>query len=123
MARYSNFMSSGSYTFPAPTKYEVDYEDIDSKQSTRSEAAFLHRDRLRAETHIISVAWRLTPSELEGVAAALRPENFPLTFFDATIGMTRTATMYCAKKHASLLVNADNAAEQYWEYSANIIEV
>lgn len=123
MSRFSNFMASGQYTFPAPTKYEVDYEDIDSKNSTRSEAAYLHRDRLRAETHVISVAWRLTPTELASVAAALRPATFSLTFFDATAGTTRTATMYCSKKHASLLANADNTSEQYWEYSANIIEV
>lgn len=119
---YTNFMSSGGYTFPPPVQYGVDYEDIDSENSTRNEQARLHRDRLRAEVTKIKVSWKLTPEQLAAVATRLRPKEFSLTFWNATTAQRETKTMYCSRKSSELLKNDADPLEQYWLYSADIIE-
>jgi hypothetical protein len=120
---FSEFMRMSGYTFPAPTEYVVDYEDIDSEKSTRNEAAYLDRDRLRAEVTKIRVGWKVTTAELTDIASHLRPETITLTFWNATTARYETKTMYCSRKSAELLRNDDDpTAGQYWHYTANITE-
>ena len=120
---FSVFMRSGDYEFPAPVDYGVDYEDLDSEATKRNQLGRTNRDRIRCETKIIHVKWRIKSAELRSLASHLRPVGFSLYFLDLTIGDYTTGDMYCTKKSAKLLRNADDPAEQYVEYSANIIEL
>lgn len=121
--RFSEFLKSGSYTFPAPTEYQVDYEDIDSENTTRDQRAYTHRDRLRAEVKKLHVRWKLTPDQLEAVAAHLRPASFTLTYLDLTLGEVRTSSFNCPKKSAKLIVNSSDPSGQWIDFSANIVEM
>lgn len=121
--RFSNFLKSGSYTFPAPCEYQVDYEDIDSENTTRDQLAYTHRDRLRTEVKKIHVRWKLSPAQLEDVASHLRPKGFSLTYLDLTDGDVATSNFYCSRKSAKLIRNGTSTSDQYIDYSANIIEL
>lgn len=110
---------------PNPSSYGGDTADLDSENSGRaSETGFLTRDRIRAATHKLRVAWTVNRAQLSAIALAISPESLTVRFFDAAVAGYTTATMYAGSQSWSLLSHIDDAnpAGSLWEITVNFIE-
>ena len=70
----------------------------------------------------IQITWRVNRSQLSAIANAISPDSFSATFFDPTTASTKTCTMYAGDRSATMVLNADTAAETLWDLSVNFIE-
>lgn len=112
----------GSFTPISPKSYGVQRSDLDSEDSGRSETGVMFRNRIRAGVYKIQVTWRVNRSQLSAIATAISPDSFSATFFDPTTASTKTCTMYAGDRSATMVLNADTAAETLWDLSVNFIE-
>lgn len=112
----------GSFTPISPRSYGVQRSDLDSEDSGRSETGMMFRNRIRAGVYKIQVTWRVNRSQLSAIANAISPDSFSATFFDPTTASTKTCTMYAGDRSATMVLNADTAAETLWDLSVNFIE-
>jgi hypothetical protein len=101
---------------PAPTKYNVDFNDIDSASSGRNDQAIMVRDIIRRDVANIQLGWDLlTTTELETIINLL-DDKMTVQFFNGTI---KTATMYHGKISEEMKAYPD---ETYWSLSFDLIE-
>ncbi len=114
----------GSTDMPAPTKYTVTLQDIDSENTRRTETGLLQRDRVRAGVYKIQVSWKVTKVQLKQITDALSPAKFSVIFFDPTSSSNKTADMYCGDRTGNLILLKDpnNPNESLWELSTSLIE-
>lgn len=112
----------GSIEPIAPRTYAVQRSDLDSEDSGRSETGIMFRNRIRAGVYKIQATWRVDRSELAKIINAIAPDSFSVTFFDPTTASTKTCTMYAGDRSATMVLNADTAAETLWDLSVNFIE-
>lgn len=103
---------------PAPTDYSVQYSDIDSSDTGRSENGVLLRNRIRAGVAKISVSWKmLSQSETDTVLHAVSGESFSVEYY----GGDSAATMYAGDKSLQL-VSIDTNNTAWYSVSVNLIE-
>lgn len=112
----------GSFTPLSPRTYAVQCSDLDSDDSGRSETGIMFRNRIRAGVYKIQATWRANRSQLSAITNAISNDSFSVTFFDPTTASTKTCTMYAGDRSATMVLNADAAAETLWDLSVNFIE-
>jgi hypothetical protein len=117
-----SMISIGGVPLPNPTKYSVKRSDLDSESTTRNEAGYLQRDRVRAGTYSIDVSWRVQRADYKKVTDATAAASFSVTFFDPFSVSTKTATMYAGDKQGELVSYTDDASKSLWELSVSLIE-
>lgn len=118
------FLQIGSYIFPAPIVFSIDYEDLDSGNTTRNERGVLSRDRIRSSVMKVQTSFRVRISELEDMANAIEPKTFTAKVFDLTTAKVVTKTMYAASKHSEIagVVDKSDPSKTWVDYSFNLIE-
>lgn len=113
----------GGIDMPAPTKYNVTLQDLDSENTTRTETGDLVRDRIRAGVYKIGVTWLVEHTVLKNITDALAPAKFNVTFFDPTTNTNQTKEMYCGDRNGELKhYKHDNPSKSLWEISTSLIE-
>lgn len=102
---------------PAPTKYDVNFSDIDGPGSGRNENAKMTRDIVRRNVANISISWEnLNEEELEIIANEVDHDEIEVEFF---WGKWKTAIMYSADLKTSMKSYPDKT---YWSASCDLTE-
>lgn len=116
-------ISIGGTDMPAPTKYNVTLQDIDSANTARTETGELIRDRIRAGVYKIGVTWLVEHTQIKTITDALAPDKFQVTFFDPTTNTNKTCDMYCGDRSGELKrYRPDDTSKSLWELSVSLIE-
>lgn len=106
---------------PFPTDFQVNSNDLDSENSTRSQGTgVLKRERIRANIHEISYGVdMITDAQLESLQALLAPEAVQVEFW---WGKTVNAKMYASKPSASIMAHDPATNITYWSFSVSFTE-
>ena len=116
-------ISIGGTNMPAPTKYTVTLQDIDSANTARTETGELVRDRVRAGVYKIGVTWLVEHSQIKTITDAIAADKFQVTFFDPTTNSYKTCDMYCGDRSGELkLYKANAESKSLWELTTSLIE-
>ena len=107
MAEYENIkILINGVEIPAPSDYEVGYEDIDAEALRDVSTGILERNRIRADVQKISLSYLL--KDLESITAMYKlisPQSFEVEVWDDTKGERVTKVMYAGpKKHSFIRV-------------------
>jgi len=103
---------------PPPMAYSVEYNDLDSNDTGRSENGMLHRVRVRSGIAKIKVGWeQLTTDQVNTILTAVEPASLTVIYY---FGSAKTATMYAGDKSLQLLRVNNNKAK--WNLSFDLIE-
>lgn len=113
-----NVVSIDGVQLPAPMSYSVEYNDLDSDDTGRSEDGMLHRVRVRSGVAKIQLSWeQLTKDKVDLILGAVEPASFTVVYY---FGTQKTATMYAGGiKLKCLRINCDKAK---WDLSFDLIE-
>lgn len=113
-----NIISIDGVELPAPMTYSVDYNDLDSDDSGRSEDGTLHRVRVRAGVAKIKASWKqISQEKADLILGAIAPDSFSVTYY---FGAQKTATMYAGAQSCDLV--RVNNGEAKWNVSFDLIE-
>lgn len=113
----------GSTDMPAPTKYTVTLQDIDSANTARTETGELIRDRIRGGVYKIGVTWLVEHAQIKTITDAIAADKFSVTFFDPTTNTYKTCDMYCGDRSGELKFYKANAeSKSLWELTTSLIE-
>lgn len=103
---------------PPPMTYSVEYNDLDSDDTGRSEDGLLHRKRVRHGVAKIKIGWeQLSTDNLNTILNAIAPDSFSVVYY---FGTQKTATMYAGNQSCELRRVNNNQAK--WNLSFNLIE-
>jgi hypothetical protein len=110
-------------TMPTPKSFQILRADLDSDKSSRSEAGYMKRDRVRADTRKFTLSWTLKESDMIFLLSYLSLVEFTAEVYDATIGGYAQYTMYAGDRTADLIKwNPENPSENWYTVSCNLIE-
>lgn len=123
MSWIADYIRIGSYQPPAPTSYEVQRADLDSENTSRNEAGYMNRDRIRSGVYKIVAKWRLTASQLAPFVTAISGVSFSVRFLDLTTASYVTRSMYVGDRSASVVVGDNSASEMLVDFAVNFIEL
>lgn len=113
-----NVISINGVALPPPMSYSVEYNDLDSSDTGRSEDGMLHRNRVRASIAKIKVGWeQLTTEQADFILNAISSESFTVNYY---FGVQKTATMYAGSQSCELRHINYNKAK--WNISFDLIE-
>lgn len=113
-----NVLTIDGVVLPAPMTYSVEYSDLDSPDTGRTEDGLLHRDRIRSNVAKIKVAWKqLTTEKADIILNAINPDSFTVVYY---FGTQKTATMYAGNKSCELI--RINQGQGKWNISFDLIE-
>ena len=100
-----NLMEVNGTPLPAPLAggYTVSRRDLDSQNTTRSEAGYMFRDRVREGMYKIEANWEMTMEELAMVCELISPAIFNIKFFDITSCQYVTTQMYVGDRTATVI--------------------
>lgn len=103
---------------PPPMTYSVEYNDLDSPDTGRTEDGMLHRVRVRHDVAKIKVAWKqLNTADADLILNAIAPSSFTVIYY---FGTPITATMYAGNRSCELIRINNNKAK--WNISFDLIE-
>ena len=113
-----NIVSINGVQLPTPTTYSVDYSDVDSPDTGRSEDGMLHRSRVRSGLAKVKLEWRqLNTDKADLILNAITPDSFTVVYY---FGVQKTATMYAGDKSCELVRISYEQAK--WNIKVNLIE-
>lgn len=111
-------LSIDGQAMPTPTEYKVQYSDLDSSDTGRTEDGQLLRSRVRAGIAKISLKWELiSTADCEKILTATGPDSMQVDYF---FGTTHTAQMYAGDRTAQLHAAREGSA--VWTVEMNLIE-
>ena len=111
-------LSIDGQAMPCPTEYKVQYSDLDSSDTGRTEDGVLLRSRVRAGIAKISLKWEdISTADCTTILTATTPDSMQVEYF---FGDMHTAQMYSGDRTAQLHAARDNAA--VWTVELNLIE-
>lgn len=109
----------GSYVPPAPTKYSLTVQDINSGDSGRGETGVMSRERVRAGVYKLSLEFtNITSADVLKIKNAISSEEIKVTFFD---GSDVSAIMYAGDRSLDLK-SVDDESNCFWDTSFNLVE-
>ena len=113
-----DILTIDNVVLPPPMTYSVEYNDLDSSDTGRSEDGLLHRVRIRSRVAKIKVSWKqLTTEKANIILNAIAPDSLSVVYY---FGVQKTATMYAGTPSCECIgVNYDKAK---WNISFDLIE-
>ena len=109
----------GSYTPPAPTKYSLTLQDIDSDDTGRGESGYMVRERVRAGIYKLSLTFtNITSDDVLNIKNAISSASVNVELFD---GNTVTPKMYAGERQLDLK-SIDDKGNCFWDMSFNLTE-
>lgn len=109
---------------PNPSKYDVQFSDLDSSESARNELGVLLRNRIRQGVAKISVAWKVRSSVVATILEAIEPSQLEVSYFNPLTNDYGNATMYVSDRKCQLVLYTSEMefSDAIWELSFNLIE-
>ena len=109
----------GTYTPPAPTKYSLTIQDIDSESTGRGETGVMNRERVRAGVYKLSLGFtNLSSNDVLKLKQAISSDSIDVTLFD---GSDVSAKMYSGDRTLDLKT-IDDESNCYWDMNFNLTE-
>lgn len=114
---------AGTY-LPAPTKYDVQYSDLDSSDTTRNELGELIRNRIRAGVVKIFLEFLVDGPRAASLMQLVAPAVVLVEYMDPYSMSIKSGSMYVGdracvmKRHLS----EDSPSSILWQVSFNLIE-
>ena len=117
----SAWISIDGIDLPTPYRCPITEYDVDAAASGRSEAGYMHRDRVRANvTNLDGIEWQhLTPAEAAIIRAALSPVAFQVTI--RFVGGMITKKMYAGDRKWS--PDFTEPDKERWNLSVHLTEI
>ena len=110
-----DLLKIGGYTPPAPTKYDVSFDDVNGAEETL-ENGDKYKEQIKAQVPKISVSWtNIAESDAAAILDAVSPALFDITYF---FGTEKTATVEC--ESPSLTLKYMNGDERYYDLSLSL---
>lgn len=105
----------------SPSKFQVDFNDLDSEDSYRDTKGESHRDRIASDKRKLNCEWGpLTQDEISTILTAIEPEYFQIKYYDPKDGLA-TRTFYAGPKTMPMLIMKEEGPT--WEgLKVNFIE-
>lgn len=117
------YLKINGVAMPTPKAYSIQRSDLDSDGTTRDEAGYLKRDRVRADTYKVICEWRVQEPDLQKLNTYLSKEKFKAEIYDGTTGRYLNLTAYASSDRTSTLVLPEpNPKDNWWDFSCNIIQ-
>lgn len=114
-----NILSIGGELMPTPHTYKVQYADLDSEDTGRTETGMLSRTRVREGIAKIELKWdNISEEDCIKILTAVSPDSFNVTYF---FGSYKNAEMYAGDKSIDLLY-IDSSGVSHWAVAFNMIE-
>lgn len=109
---------------PNPSKYDVQFSDLDSSESARNEQGVLLRNRIRQGVAKISVSWKVRGDKIATIIGAIEPAELEVKYFDPRKNAYGEATMYSSDRNCQLVLYTEDMdfSQALWEISMNLIE-
>ena len=115
-----NLISFGDYNPPAPTKYSLSVQDIDSEDTGRGETGYMVRERVREGIYKLSLSFtNITSEDVLEIKEAISPVSFPVTLFD---GSEVTVQMYAGNRDLELK-SIDDESNCFWDMSFSLTQM
>lgn len=106
---------------PAPTKFKPPNFDLDSQDTTRNEAGYMQRYRIRQGIYKIELEWRnITSFELATIKKAIKPASVKVTY-PTEVGLI-TKTMYVGDRNIEIVTFNEDYRKIIWNISFNLTE-
>ena len=103
--------------------YAVNPQTMDSENSKRNTAAYMHREVIRRGIGDISVTCVLTGAESEAISAETDDDSFALVYFCPRGNEFKTGTFYCGQpKFEMLYYDPNDSNKNLWKVSYSFIE-
>ena len=117
------YLKIDGVAMPTPKAYSIQRSDLDSDGTTRDEAGYLKRDRVRANTYKVIYEWRVKETDLQKLNSYLSREKFIAQIYDGTTGGYLNITAYASADRTSTLVLPEpNPSNNWWDFSCSVIE-
>lgn len=117
------YLKINGVAMPTPRVYSIQRSDLDSENTTRNEAGFLQRERVRSNAYRVSYEWRIQEADLQKLNSYLSNEEFTAEIYDGTTGGYLTITAYASADRVSTLVLPENdPRDNWWDFKCDIIE-
>ena len=109
----------GSYSPPAPTKYSLTLQDIDSEDTGRGESGYMVRERVREGIYKLSLTFtNISSDDVLSIKRAISASSVNVTLFD---GEEVSAKMYAGERQLELK-SVDDSSNCFWDMSFSLTE-
>lgn len=122
----NNLIRIGGYNIPAPSKFNITYNDLDSNETGRSMDGNLHRDVIGKNFRTIDLEWKyMTRAQLKALLNAVSRTNFDVTYYDPINDATVTKLMYAGNRKVDMYnyVLGPNGDPIWTDISVSLIQV
>lgn len=105
---------------PTPSSFKLPQFDLDSGDTTRNEAGYMQRDRVRQGIYKIELEWKGIKSvDANKILNAIKPSAINVTF--PTTSGVKTKRMYAGDRNVSI-ARYFKTSDVRWDVSFNLIE-
>jgi hypothetical protein len=110
---------------PAPSKFNITYNDLDSEETGRSIDGNLHRDVIGTNFRTIDLEWKTMERDaLKRLLKALSNKTFSVTYYDPIMDDKVTKTMYAGNRKVDMYnYIIDNGKPLWIDISVSLIQV
>ena len=110
---------------PAPSKFNITYNDLDSEETGRSMDGNMHRDVIGTNFRTIDLEWKTMEREdLKKLLNAVSNKTFSVTYFDPILNTQVTKTMYAGNRKVDMYnFVIDNGKPLWVDISVSLIQV
>ena len=125
MAKTDHMLSINGKAIPAPSKFNITYNDLDSEETGRSLDGNLHRDVIGTNFRTIDLEWKTMEREdLRRLLKALSNKTFSVTYYDPIEDAKITKTMYAGNRKVDMYnYIIDNGKPLWLDISVSLIQV
>ena len=122
----NNLIRIGGANIPAPSKFNITYNDLDSNETGRSMDGNLHRDVIGKNFRTIDLEWKyMTRSQLKALLNAVSRTNFDVTYYDPINDTMTTKLMYAGNRKVDMYnyILGPNGDPIWVDISVSLIQV
>lgn len=125
MAKNDHMLTINGLSMPAPSKFNITYNDLDSEETGRSMDGNMHRDVIGTNFRTIDLEWKtMERDDLRKLLKAVSNKTFPVTYYDPIQDAMITKTMYAGNRKVDMYNYViDNGKPLWVDISVSLIQV
>lgn len=125
MAKTDHMLTIDGIAMPAPSKFNITYNDLDSEETGRSLDGNLHRDVIGTNFRTIDLEWKtMERGALKRLLNALSKKTFQVTYYDPIEDAKVTKTMYAGNRKVDMYnYIIDNGKPLWLDIGVSLIQV
>lgn len=115
-----DFIKVNDTLLPPPVDYEINYFDVDSGETTRSETGIMHRSLVRSEIFKLNLLWKVNKADLKKICDLLKPQILFVKFSEPCSDNEKSCEMYAGEQKVKC-IGFDND-ESWWSLSVSLTQ-